>query len=251
MSDMVSGDQLAELLRGGGGGVGGSAPPRAAAGGGVAAGLAAARRAELRHELVALLDGKLTLNWANFEDFRSRADPDAPTLVVSFLGDTSVGKSTIIRELVAGSRGRACAPARARPPLNVGAAFPPFFSLAGELIGDGAGEERPFVQRSAEQSASTTFNVNMYTSTHVLDRFAVHFLDFEGESGSAEPTMAAGGGAPAPLLQRGGRGGGAFLGVSSGGGGSSSASASAAAFARVARGVADVTAGGVAPPVTW
>jgi len=140
MSDVVSGAELAELLSGvgvrsTGAPSGGALSSLSSGGGGTdASELAAARSAEVRHELVALLDGKLTLNWANYEDFRARADPEAPTLVVSFLGDTSVGKSTVIRA----------------------------------LIGDG-GETRPYVQRSSAQSASTTYNVNMYTSARVLD----------------------------------------------------------------------------------
>jgi hypothetical protein len=81
-------------------------------------------------------------------------------LVVSFLGDTSVGKSTVIRE----------------------------------LIGDLYGEDRPYVQRSAEQLSSTTSNVNMFTSERMVAGYAVHLLDFEGESGSATPLMAASGG---------------------------------------------------------
>lgn len=121
-----------------------------------------ARAAELRHELVALVNGRLCVNYENLEMFRHRADVDKPTLVVSLLGDTSVGKSTLVRE----------------------------------LIGDG-GEDRPFVQRPAEQlSSSTTSNVNIYTSQRILDGYDVHFLDFEGESGSAEPVMGVGGGGP-------------------------------------------------------
>lgn len=169
--DILTGNQLARLLRAGSDTsdrgditVGGSgtticgmeAAVCSTAPAAIGLTVVAARRAELKHELIALLDGKLTLNWANFEELRSRADPEAPTLVVSFLGDTSVGKSTIIRE----------------------------------LIGEGAGE-RPFVQRSTEQSASTTYNVNMYTSNSVLSGFNVQFLDYEGESGSAEPVMTA------------------------------------------------------------
>jgi GTPase SAR1 family protein len=119
-----------------------------------------AREIERRHELVALVDGRLTLNFANYEAFRDRGDVDAPTLVVSFLGDTSVGKSTVIRE----------------------------------LIGDLYGEDRPYVQRSAEQLSSTTSNVNMFTSARMVAGYAVHLLDFEGESGSATPLMAASGG---------------------------------------------------------
>lgn len=118
-----------------------------------------ARAAELKHELVALVNGRLCVNYENLEMFRHRADVDKPTLVVSLLGDTSVGKSTLVRE----------------------------------LIGDG-GEDRPFVQRPAEQlSSSTTSNVNIYTSQRILDGYDVHFLDFEGESGSAEPVMGVGG----------------------------------------------------------
>lgn len=115
----------------------------------------AARTVELRHELVALVSGRLCVNYENLETFRQQADVDKPTLVVSLLGDTSVGKSTLVRE----------------------------------LIGDG-GEDRPFVQRPAEQlGSSTTSNVNIYTSQRILDGYDVHFLDFEGESGSAEPVM--------------------------------------------------------------
>ena len=143
---VVSGDQLAALFASG---LGASAGGEGFSGaGGVSEDLSAARASELQHELVALLDGKLTLNYANYEEFRARADPDAPTLVVSFLGDTSVGKSTVIRA----------------------------------LIGDG-GEFRPFVQRSSTQSASTTYNVNMYTSARVLDGFAVHFLVRDASAG--------------------------------------------------------------------
>jgi hypothetical protein len=69
-------------------------------------------------------------------------------------GDTEVGKSHTIRELMQGD------------------------------------EERPFVQRGADQTASTTFNVNLYQSRSLVPEVTVNFLDFEGEHGSEAPLLA-------------------------------------------------------------
>jgi hypothetical protein len=118
-----------------------------------------ARAKESAHEIVALSDGKLVVNWGNYNRFKEHSDSDIPTLVVSFLGNTTMGKSTLIKA----------------------------------LIGDG--DDVPFVPD--RQSSSATFNVNLYTSRRTLRltdgtyrEFEVKFLDFEGEAGSAEPMMA-------------------------------------------------------------
>lgn len=118
-----------------------------------------AREQENRHEIIALMGRSMVLNYSNFNKLKASAAKQAsPTLVISLLGDTEVGKSTTIRELMAEE------------------------------------EERPFVQRG-RQVSSTTHNVNLYTShsfnsgeDDVLDT-TVHFLDFEGENGSANPVM--------------------------------------------------------------
>jgi len=107
---------------------------------------------------VALMGRELTVNWANYNSFKAQVSGSAPVMVVSFLGDTSVGKSTTIAALMASD------------------------------------EERPHVQRGRDQTASTTCNVNLYASAALGDRLAVNFLDFEGESGSETPMMAGGAG---------------------------------------------------------
>ena len=125
---------------------------------------AAARDTERRHEIVALLPGggetgwHLLLNYRNWNAIRGRIDEDAPTMVISFLGDTEVGKSHTIRELMSD------------------------------------GEERPFVQRGADQRASTTSNVNLFECRSLVPGVTVNLLDFEGENGS-EATVVGGSGA--------------------------------------------------------
>jgi hypothetical protein len=123
-----------------------------------------ARDTERRHEIVALLPGggetgwHLLLNYRNWNAIRGRIDEDAPTMVISFLGDTEVGKSHTIRELMSD------------------------------------GEERPFVQRGADQRASTTSNVNLFECRSLVPGVTVNLLDFEGENGS-EATVVGGSGA--------------------------------------------------------
>lgn len=153
-ADGVSGDALARAIRNAPG-TSGTTP---AGGGATGADIRAAIARESQHEVVALMGRELTVNWSNFNRYRAGADAGAPTMVVSFLGDTSVGKSTTIAA----------------------------------LMGDDA--DRPHVQRGREQTASTTFNVNLYRCTSLAPGLAVSFLDFEGESGSETPLMAEGGG---------------------------------------------------------
>jgi hypothetical protein len=123
-----------------------------------------ARDTERRHEIVALLPGggetgwHLLLNYRNWNAIRGRIDEDAPTMVISFLGDTEVGKSHTIRELMSD------------------------------------GEERPFVQRGADQRASTTSNVNLFECRSLVPGVTVNLLDFEGENGS-QATVVGGSGA--------------------------------------------------------
>lgn len=143
-----------------------AAGARARAGG--AADLAALAAREAQHEIVALVGRRLVTNWDNLRRFQAGIDATAPTIVVSFLGDTAVGKSTLIAALM------------------------------------GRGEAAPFVQRSAAQSASTTSNVNLYPCRSLsggvsgtggrADGLVVNLLDFEGEGGSAAPVMARDGG---------------------------------------------------------
>lgn len=114
---------------------------------------------ESKHEVIALLQqpgggSNLCMNWANWNQYKAAVDDGSPTLVVSFLGDTEVGKSHTIRELM--------------NPL----------------------EERPFVQRGRDQNASTTFNVNLYSCRSLVRDAVVHLLDFEGENGSDTPILA-------------------------------------------------------------
>lgn len=120
---------------------------------------AAARTAsvsEVRHEIVALGgDGQLALNEPNWAKFRSESDAAAPTLVLSFLGDTSAGKSHTIREL-----------------------------LSDEV-------ERPYCQQAASQMNATTFNVNLFVCKTLVPGVSLNFLDYEGENGTDTPVMAA------------------------------------------------------------
>jgi ribosome biogenesis GTPase A len=97
------------------------------------------------HELVALVGTTLTLRWDNYSRMKAAIVPTEPCMVVSFLGDTAVGKSTTIAELM------------------------------------GSHEARPFVQRGRDQTASTTFNVNCFPSRSLMEGFTINFLDFEGE----------------------------------------------------------------------
>lgn len=164
--------------------------------------LRGARDVERRHELIALVGRALTLNYSNYNRFRACscrppsspptathargaahapgcAHASSPTMVMSFLGDTEVGKSTTIRALM------------------------------------GDAEDRPFVQRGIASSSaatgmetvaaaapsqgwmqtnSTTFNVNLYPCRALLPGSVVNFLDFEGENGSEAPVMSAGDG---------------------------------------------------------
>jgi hypothetical protein len=115
--------------------------------------LSTAKDMERKHEIVALVGQRLTVNFENYNRYRASSDVESATMVVSFLGDTAVGKSTTIRELMK------------------------------------SGEQRPFVQRASEQSASTTFNVNLYPCHSLFKGMTVNFLDFEGESGSSMPAM--------------------------------------------------------------
>lgn len=87
-----------------------------------------ASAAEVKHEIIALGDSVLALNEANWARFRKESESTVPTVVISFLGDTSAGKSHTIRE----------------------------------LMGTDDGSSRPFVQPPSVQGAATTFNVNLY-----------------------------------------------------------------------------------------
>lgn len=123
-----------------------------------------ARAIESRHEVVALLPHRagtgrwqLLLNYHNWNAFRKDSEAEDPTMVVSFLGDTEVGKSHTIRELMDPS------------------------------------EERPFVQRGSEQNQSTTTGVNLYPCRSLVgSNVAVMMLDYEGEHGSELPVFADG-----------------------------------------------------------
>ena len=103
---------------------------------------------ELRHEIVILRGRELVIQWSNLRRLQAEANAAQPTMVVSFLGDTSVGKSTTIGELMQGDAGR------------------------------------PFVQRGRGQIRSTTNNVNLYPCRTLASGLVVNFLDFEGEGGS-------------------------------------------------------------------
>ena len=115
--------------------------------------LASQAAAEATHEVIALVGRRLVTNWANVQRFQAGIDATAPTIVVSFLGDTAVGKSTLIAALM------------------------------------GGGDDAPFVQRASSQTASTTCNVNLYPCRSLGGGLVVNLLDFEGEGGSASPVM--------------------------------------------------------------
>ena len=146
-SSAVSGSLVARaiLLRVDGG--------ASSAGPGLQSALQAVIRAESQHELVALVGKSLAVRWDNYRAFSDGIIPTEPCMVVSLLGDTAVGKSTTIAELM------------------------------------GDAEERPHVQRGRDQSASTTFNVNFFPCRSLVDGLTINFLDFEGESGSEAPLM--------------------------------------------------------------
>lgn len=59
--------------------------------------LAEVADAEHAHEIIGLVDGELKVNQANWDAFKKSAVCDMGTLVVSFVGDTSAGKSHTIR----------------------------------------------------------------------------------------------------------------------------------------------------------
>lgn len=109
---------------------------------------------EMNHEIIALGD-KLVVNEENLAELRASVDPDAAALVVSFLGDTSAGKSHTIRELMSAS------------------------------------ESRPFCQEARGQSVATTFNVNLFPCQSIAPGMVVHLVDYEGENGSNTPIMMA------------------------------------------------------------
>ena len=109
---------------------------------------------EMDHEIIALGD-RLIVNEANLEALKDGIEPDAPALVVSFLGDTSAGKSHTIRELM------------------------------------GTEESRPYCQDARSQKMATTFNVNLFSSTTMAPGMVVHLVDYEGENGSNTPVMMA------------------------------------------------------------
>lgn len=58
----------------------------------------------------------------------------------------------------------------------------------------GPSEDRPFVQASSTQRASTTANINLYACHTLVPKCTVHFLDYEGEHGSEAPVALNGGG---------------------------------------------------------
>jgi hypothetical protein len=183
VSVSLSGDDLADFLlrpvsslsssfcgASSAGGADGSAS--ASVGVSVGAVMRQAREVETRHEVVALVPSsagpppggfssggslasvppssryQLLLNYHNWTRFRRDVDQDEPTMVISFLGDTEVGKSHTIRELM------------------------------------DAGEDRPFVQRGQDQHTSTTANVNLYPCKSLVPGVTVNMLDYEGEHGS-------------------------------------------------------------------
>lgn len=51
---------------------------------------------ESMHEIIELRDGSLAVNRANWRRFRARASNTARAALVSFVGDTSAGKSFLI-----------------------------------------------------------------------------------------------------------------------------------------------------------
>jgi hypothetical protein len=111
---------------------------------------------ERSHEIIGLLGKQLVINWGNFNRWKNASNSSAATMVVSFLGDTNVGKSTTIAGLMS------------------------------------ADEERPFVQKARQQtesSSSTTSNINLYPCLSLSDGMTINFLDFEGECGSEIPLM--------------------------------------------------------------
>jgi hypothetical protein len=109
---------------------------------------------EMNHEIIGLGD-KLVINEENLAELRASVDPDAAALVVSFLGDTSAGKSHTIRELMSVS------------------------------------ESRPYCQEARGQSVATTFNVNLFPCQTIAPGMVVHLVDYEGENGSNTPIMMA------------------------------------------------------------
>ena len=115
----------------------------------------AASTTEQQHEIIALDNDQLSLHEPNWQRFRKESEHGKPTLVVSFLGDTSAGKSHTIRE----------------------------------LIGDVSGVDRPFCQAAGQVNA-TTFNVNLYVCKHLVPDVTLNFLDLEGENGTEAPVMA-------------------------------------------------------------
>lgn len=112
---------------------------------------------ESKHEIVALTGRNLTVNWGNYKRYQEMVSPTDPVMVVSLVGDTSVGKSTTISSLMSQD------------------------------------ESKPYVPKSSTQDNSTTYNVNLYPSASLGDGIAVNFLDFEGECGSSTPAMSGAG----------------------------------------------------------
>lgn len=108
---------------------------------------------EHRHEIVSLQGTDLRINEANWRLLRHSVDPEAPTVVISFVGDTSAGKSHTIRQLMSEE------------------------------------EDRPYCQTAARQNQATTFNVNLYPCASLLEGPIVNFVDYEGENGSEAPLM--------------------------------------------------------------
>ena len=113
-----------------------------------------AGRVEAQHEIFRLSPSGLDLNSENWDRFQEGIDPFSPTLVVSFLGDTSAGKSHTIRELMSPT------------------------------------ESRPFCQDSTTQQTATTFNVNLFQCRSIVEGTVINLVDYEGENGSNTPLMA-------------------------------------------------------------
>ncbi len=122
---------------------------------------------EMKHEIIGLGE-RLVVNEENLAALKSSVDPDAPALIVSFLGDTSAGKSHTIRQLMSAS------------------------------------ESRPFCQNARGQSMATTFNVNLFPCTSIAPGMVVHLVDYEGENGSNTPVMMAVSPTPSRARERGG-----------------------------------------------
>lgn len=59
-----------------------------------------ASQIESKHEIIHLTEHGMEINYSNLHRFRDSAAGQKNTLVVSFLGDTSAGKSHTIRELM-------------------------------------------------------------------------------------------------------------------------------------------------------